>query len=91
MDGTERKIREMMAESRRAAMDALCRYKFERFGYHAARWVSLNKALPKPEPNPFRDIVKSARASTGFTPARRRQAPPKEGQEAGATQQKHGD
>jgi hypothetical protein len=34
------------------------------FGYHAAQWVSLNKLNPKEKklPNPFRGLVKFARA-----------------------------
>ena len=47
-------------------MDALCRYKFERFGYHASQWVMLNKLLEKPRPSPFRRLVQAAREETGF-------------------------
>ncbi len=40
-------------EEERKAWDALCRYKFEMYGYHASRWVMLNKLTGKPRPNPW--------------------------------------
>ena len=45
------------------ALDALGRYKFEMFGYHASAWVKYNQLLPRVhrEPNPFRNLVKLAR------------------------------
>lgn len=61
-------VHSLMDKAEKAAKDALCRYKFERFGYHASQWVMLNKLLPKPKPSPFRDLVAFARQETGFTP-----------------------
>ena len=52
-----------MDKAQSAARDALARYKPERFGYHASQWIMLNKTLESPRPNPFRDIIKFARAS----------------------------
>lgn len=50
------------------ALDALGRYKFERFGYHAAIWVNLNRLLPARAKarSPFRHIVKAANASPEY-------------------------
>ena len=56
----EVKISNAMAESYRKAWDSLARYKFLMFGYWAAQWVTLNKLLPKPRPNPFRELVEHA-------------------------------
>lgn len=58
---TEEKIKSKMAEAVTKAVDSLGRYKFLMFGYHAAQWVTLNKLLDKPEPNPFKGFVKLAR------------------------------
>ena len=63
---TPGKLEELMDRSAQAAMDALRRYKFERFGYHASQWVMLNKLLEKPRPSPFRRLVQAAREETGF-------------------------
>ncbi len=57
----EEKIKSKMEEARDKAIDSLSRYKFLMFGYHAAQWVTLNKLLEKPEPNPFRVFVKLAK------------------------------
>ena len=52
------------------AIDNLGRYKFDRFGYYAARWVVLNKLgrdlgiLDKKERNPFKFLVDTARGSS---------------------------
>jgi hypothetical protein len=43
------------------AYDALSRYKFLMFGYHAAQWVTLNRLLTESRPNPFRILVKLSR------------------------------
>ena len=59
-------VQGLMEKSEQAAKDALCRYKFERFGYHASQWVMLNKLLPKPKPSPFRDLVAFMRRETQF-------------------------
>lgn len=60
--------------ARRKAWDALARYKFWMFGYHAARWVFLTQLLGhEGRPiggNPFREIVLIARKKVeeGRTP-----------------------
>ena len=74
-----KKLEDLMAEEERKAWDSLCRYKFEMFGYHASRWVMLNKLLKVPLPNPWSKVVKAARESTGFqrpaTPTVHREEP----------------
>lgn len=52
-----------MKDAEARAIDALARYKFWMFGYHAGRWVNYNRLLPKDErrENPFRKLVKVAR------------------------------
>lgn len=50
-----------LAEAERKAWDALARYKFWMFGYHAADWVKLNRRLPGRRPNPFARLVAAAR------------------------------
>ena len=52
-----------MANAVDKAWSALAGYKFWMFGYYAARWVTLNRLLPKPDrqPNPFRKAVMLAR------------------------------
>jgi hypothetical protein len=49
--------------SKNKALDALSRYKFWMFGYHAAAWVKYNQLLPMAhqEESPFSPLVKSAR------------------------------
>ena len=49
-------------EAERKALDSLARYKFEMFGYWASKWVSLNRIEGLKRPNPFRALVKEARA-----------------------------
>lgn len=44
------------------AWQALARYKFWMFGYHAAQWVLLTQHLGDGRPNPFKILVKAARA-----------------------------
>jgi len=43
------------------AWDALSRYKFQMFGYHAAIWVVLNRISGEHRPNPFVELVRAAR------------------------------
>jgi hypothetical protein len=50
-----------MAEAERKAWDALSRYKFQMFGYWAAVWVHLNRISGARRPNPWREVVLSAR------------------------------
>jgi hypothetical protein len=51
-----------MATAEAKAWDALSRYKFYMFGYHAAQWVLLNQVSGLSRPNPFRELVSMARA-----------------------------
>ncbi len=46
------------------AWDSLGRYKFQMFGYWAAIWVHLNKIGGFRKPNPFHDLVATARTRT---------------------------
>ena len=48
-------------EAKTKAIDALSRYKFMMFGYHAAIWVRLNSIIGDRRPNPFRLLVQTAR------------------------------
>jgi hypothetical protein len=59
-----RNLKRALAEAERKAWDSLSRYKFLMFGYHAAQFVTLNRLSPKEKrlPNPFRGLVKYARA-----------------------------
>jgi hypothetical protein len=50
-------IIQALETNERKAWDALSRYKFWMFGYHAGQWVALNRLLPTPKPNPFRRAV----------------------------------
>ena len=61
-----RKLEDLMAEEEHKAWDSLNRYKFQMFGYHASRWVMLNKLMEKPRPNPWRTVVNFSRETTGF-------------------------
>lgn len=47
----------------RKAWDALSRYKFYMFGYHAASWVKYNQLLPQGarDSNPFGELILAAR------------------------------
>lgn len=60
-----RNLKRALAEAERKAWNSLSGYKFLMFGYHAAQWVTLNKLNPKDkkQPNPFRGLVKYARAN----------------------------
>lgn len=50
-----------METAEQKAWDALARYKFYMFGYHAAQWVNLNRIGEFKRENPFGDLVKMAR------------------------------
>lgn len=52
----------------RKALDALGRYKFERFGYWAAAWVQINRLLPARARarSPFKHVVKAANADPAY-------------------------
>lgn len=48
----------------KAKLDAiknLARYKFSNFGYHAARWVTLNTIIGDRQANPFRELIECAK------------------------------
>ena len=66
-NSTEEKVLSLMEKAAAAAHDAMGRYKFERFGYHASQWVMLNKVLDRPRPSPFRKLVRCARQTDGDT------------------------
>ena len=54
-------IKQLMDMAEHQALKALAGYKFWMFGYHAARWVQLNRMLDTPGPNPFQALVKLSR------------------------------
>jgi hypothetical protein len=57
-------VTNLRAARAKAATDAiknLARYKFSMFGYHAARWVTLNAILGDRQPNPFKSFVDLAK------------------------------
>lgn len=54
-------VLEAMKDAEKKAWEALSRYKFLMFGYHAARWVNYYKLLGGRRANPFRDAVLLAR------------------------------
>jgi hypothetical protein len=49
----------------KVAIDNLARYKFSNFGYWAAKWVMLNQLIGDKAPNPFQQLVKTARELRG--------------------------
>jgi hypothetical protein len=57
----EQKLLKSMAESERKAWDALARYKFWMFGYHAGAWVRDNRFGGFKLPNPWLSLVRAAR------------------------------
>lgn len=56
-----------MAEDEAKAWDAMARYKFWMFGYHASDWVKNNRRSGLGKPNPFAILVQMAR-ERGFGP-----------------------
>lgn len=52
-----------LAQAEKKAWESLARYKFQMFGYWAAIWVHLNRIGGFGRPNPFREMVQSARRS----------------------------
>lgn len=50
-----------LSEAEAKAWDALGRYKFQMFGYWAAIWVHLNRIGGFNNPNPWRELVMTAR------------------------------
>lgn len=62
---SSRVVARLHAARDRARVDAiknLARYKFSNFGYHAARWVTLNAIIGDKQPNPFKAFVQLARS-----------------------------
>jgi hypothetical protein len=57
-----RSIEQELEIAERRAWDALCRYKFMMFGYWAAIWVHLNRIGGFKKANPWKAIVRAARA-----------------------------
>ena len=57
----ENRLHDDMEEAEVKAIDALARYKFYMFGYHAAQWVLLNRVGRLKKANPFAKLVKEAR------------------------------
>ena len=57
----ERKLRAEMREAEFKAWDSLARYKFQMFGYWSAIWVHLNKLGEFKDPNPWSDLVRTAK------------------------------
>lgn len=51
-----------LSQAERKAWDSLRRYKFQMFGYWAAIWVHLNRIGKFKRPNPWKNLVKTARA-----------------------------
>lgn len=52
-----------LEEAQRKATDALGRYKFAMFGYWAGIWVHLNRIGGFKRPNPWKNLVLTARRS----------------------------
>ena len=57
----EQKIQDQMEDAYVKAIEALSGYKFWMFGYHAARWVQLNRLIKTKAANPFSSFVVAAR------------------------------
>jgi hypothetical protein len=51
------RLEALIMEAERKALDNLKRYKFQNFGYYAARWVVLVRLSGRKRPNPFKDLV----------------------------------
>jgi len=60
-DTVQDRVDGSMAQAYDKAIDALSRYKFLMFGYHAAQWVTLNKCQKIQDANPFKPFVKFAK------------------------------
>ena len=58
----EQKLLRAMAESERKAWDALSKYKFWMFGYHAGAWVRDNRIGGFKRPNPWFSLVRDAKS-----------------------------
>lgn len=51
-------------EAERKAWECLARYKFVMFGYWCGVWVHMNRLAKTTKPNPWRDLVETARMVT---------------------------
>ncbi len=60
------RILHAMAVAEGKAWDALSRYKFLMFGYHAAQWVTLSHLINPHPANPFVSAVIVARKVSGW-------------------------
>lgn len=58
--GQSRAVNAMLTAEAQA-WNALARYKFWMFGYHAAQWVLLNRVAQARQSNPFGVLVRIAR------------------------------
>lgn len=54
-------MKKHMDEAETKAWDSLSRYKFQMFGYWAAIWIHLNRISGLKRPNPWKELVESAR------------------------------
>lgn len=63
-ESAEKAIESERDEAETKAYDALRRYKFQMFGYWAAIWVHMNRLCATRKPNPFRELVSTARSRT---------------------------
>lgn len=57
----EKEIEAHLTEAEQKAWESLARYKFQMFGYWAAIWVHLNRIGKFGKPNPFKQLVLTAR------------------------------
>lgn len=55
------KLEKELNVAEKKALDSLARYKFQMFGYWAAMWVHLNRLGEFNRPNPFKELVKTAK------------------------------
>lgn len=63
--GRQDRLETELDEAEHKAWDALSRYKFWMFGYHAAIWVHLNRIGEFRRPNPWAKLVTEAREKKG--------------------------
>lgn len=59
---TDERLRAELDEAEAKAWESLRRYKFQMFGYWAAIWVHLNRVGGFKRANPWRSLVRAARA-----------------------------
>ena len=61
-ESIQQSIRNELADAEMKAWEALSGYKFWMFGYHAARWVQMNRLIGGGAGNPWKNLVATARA-----------------------------